>query len=520
MEKLKAVSLLTALACITPRLAITSSASSLDSEQSAFLVLINNYRAQNGAVPLQTSQALQNSAQWMSTDMATKNYFSHTDSLGRDPFTRMAAFGYPYTSSGENIAAGTSTAQQTFTLWQTACDADAKGVCTYAHRQNMLNASFKVIGIGRAYGASSIYQWYWTADFGGVVDQTINTGTAPAISLSSAQGNFTYTSGSAAPSPQVISISNSGGGTLSWTASSNASWLALSSSSGTAPSTITISVNPTGLSPGSYRGTITLTATGATNSPQTISVTLTVTQATSSPIFVTSVANSASGASGAVSPGEIVTINGRGLGPAVGVSFSVDPATGMLDSILAGTQVFFNGLAAPITYTSASQINAIIPHEIAGQSQVVMLVQYQGAQSGVTLLQVAAAAPGVFTFNATGTGQAVAANRDGSFNGPLSPAVKGSYVTIYFTGGGSTNPLGLTGSVNGSTLKWLTQSIQATVGGVPATVQFDGAAPGLVDGVGQLNIQLSENTPSGPAQPLVVTVGGVSSPATATLGVQ
>src|SRR5438270_13258067 len=80
--------------------------STLDAEQSAFLTLINNYRAQNGAGPLQVSVALQQSSQWMSNDMAAKNYFSHTDSLGRDPFTRMAAFGYSYYPAGENLAAG------------------------------------------------------------------------------------------------------------------------------------------------------------------------------------------------------------------------------------------------------------------------------------------------------------------------------------------------------------------------------------------------------------------------------
>ncbi len=31
----------------------------------------------------------------------------------------------------------------------------------------MLNKDFKAIGIGRAYNSSSLYKWYWTADFGG-----------------------------------------------------------------------------------------------------------------------------------------------------------------------------------------------------------------------------------------------------------------------------------------------------------------------------------------------------------------
>ena len=157
----------------------------LDSEQTAFLTLINNYRAQNGAGALQVSVALQNSSQWMSTDLATKNYFSHTDSMGRSPGSRLAAFGYPYYPWGENVAAGYSDAQNTLNQWINACDADASGACTYAHRQNMLNLSYKVMGIGRAYSAASAYRWYWTTDFEGVLDQVLNpSNPAPAISIS------------------------------------------------------------------------------------------------------------------------------------------------------------------------------------------------------------------------------------------------------------------------------------------------------------------------------------------------
>jgi uncharacterized protein (TIGR03437 family) len=235
-------------------------------------------------------------------------------------------------------------------------------------------------------------------------------------------------------------------------------------------------------------------------------------------VVVTSVTNSASGAFGSIAPGEI-TIKGTGLGPVAGVSFSVDPTTGMVDTTLSGSRVSFGSFAAPITYTSASQINAIVPYEIAGQSAVVMEVQYQGAVSAGTLLQVASAAPGAFTFSGTGSGQATAANQDGSLNGPSNPAAKGSYVTIYFTGGGQTNPPGVTGSVTGAVLKWLTQAVSAAVGGKPATVAFDGAAPTFVDGVGQLNIQLANGTPSGTQAP-VITVGGVNSPATATISIQ
>jgi uncharacterized protein (TIGR03437 family) len=340
----------------------------------------------------------------------------------------------------------------------------------------------------------------------------------PTISLSAVQANFAYIVGSAVPTPQTISISNSGGGTLAWSASSNASWLSVTSS-GTAPSTLSISANPSGLNVGSYNGAITLTATGATNSPQTITAVLSITAA-SSTIAVTSVTNAASSSPGAIAAGEIIAIKGSGLGPATGVSFSVDPSTSMVDTSLAGTVVLFGGIPAPILYTSAGQVNAIVPYEVAGRSQVVVQVQYQGGSSaGTTLpLPVATAAPGLFTFNSTGTGPAAAVNQDGSLNGPSNPAAGGSYVTLYFTGGGQTNPAGLTGSISGSVLKWLIQSVTVTVGGQPATVAFDGAAPTFIDGFLQLDI----GVPSGVhgTVSVVVRVAGIASPATAMFAVQ
>jgi len=141
----------------------TQSTVTLDSEESAFVTLINNYRVQNGLAALQVSIALTQSSQWMSADMASNNYLDHTDSLGRDPFTRMAAFGYDVETAGENIAAGNATAQDTFTQWEDSP----------AHNANMLGADYAVMGVGRAYSASSTYGWYWTTDFGSVVDKTL-----------------------------------------------------------------------------------------------------------------------------------------------------------------------------------------------------------------------------------------------------------------------------------------------------------------------------------------------------------
>ena len=130
----------------------------LDSEEQAFLTLINSHRQANGLGSLSLDSQLNAAADWMSNDMAAEDYFSHTDSLGRQPFQRMADFGYSYdTWKGENLAAGVDVAQAAFDVFKNSP----------GHNSDMLNANFKVIGIARAYGAGTTYGWYWTTDFGG-----------------------------------------------------------------------------------------------------------------------------------------------------------------------------------------------------------------------------------------------------------------------------------------------------------------------------------------------------------------
>ena len=134
-----------------------------DAEDIAFLQLINNYRAQNGLGPLVLSQKLADASYYHSSDMAAKNYFSHTFADGTTWDQNIRNFEYTYnTSLGENIAAGYSTASSVFTAWQNSA----------GHNANMLTAGYTAIGIARAYSSSSTYGWYWTTDFGGVVDGT------------------------------------------------------------------------------------------------------------------------------------------------------------------------------------------------------------------------------------------------------------------------------------------------------------------------------------------------------------
>lgn len=140
----------------------------IDSEEQAFLGLINNYRAQNGLGALTISTNLTRAATWHATDMGANNYFSHTDSLGRSPSTRAIDCGYPI-GAGENIAAGGAwqSAQSAFTAWRNSA----------GHNANMLNGSYRQIGIARVYTNSSTYGWYWVNQFGTTNDGTSGGGT-------------------------------------------------------------------------------------------------------------------------------------------------------------------------------------------------------------------------------------------------------------------------------------------------------------------------------------------------------
>lgn len=122
-------------------------------------MLINEYRASKGLPPLVLHPNLSAAADWHSHDMARNNYFDHTDSMGRDPYKRMADFGYTAeTDKGESIDAARETAAAVFASWK----ADSY------HDENMLLDRFHSIGIGRAYNPNSTFKWYWTVTFGGV----------------------------------------------------------------------------------------------------------------------------------------------------------------------------------------------------------------------------------------------------------------------------------------------------------------------------------------------------------------
>jgi trimeric autotransporter adhesin len=226
--------------------------------------------------------------------------------------------------------------------------------------------------------------------------------------------------------------------------------------------------------------------------------------------LIGAVVDSASERTEPVSPGKIVTIYGAGLGPGNPAGFVV--GNGIVPTQLAGTTVEFNGIAAPIIYTSATQVSAVVPYSSTG-SVAQVTVGYQGQASASFAIPLASSSPSLFTANGTGAGPAAAINvASGALNSALSPVHPGEYISLYATGEGQTTPPGIDGKVTTLPLPQPNLPVTATVGGFSATVQYAGGAPGNIAGLMQVNIRIPDGVQPGGYVPIVLKVGDASTP--------
>jgi len=428
-------------------------------------------------------------------------------------------------TSANGTASFTSSIQYTNgSNWLQASPASgsASGTVQVSIQQNTLSQG--------TYNANIILSLVGAASNSVAIPVTLTVGAPQTVSVSQTSLSFAYTITGATPASQKITVSSTGGpvaftvGTT--TTGSAAGWLKTDVPSGNTPMDVNVSVNPSGLGVGTYQGSVSISAPTVLASPIAVPVQLVVSPApTPQP---TVVRNAGSFTATYISAGEIVSIFGNNLGPTTPASFKLN-SSGGVDNVLAGVQVLFNGNPGTPLYVSATQINVIVPWEINGQTSANMVVSFNSIQSASLPLAVQTQSPGLFTINAQGTGQVAAANQDGTSNGAsgqgYAPAPQGSVISVYATGGGQTSPPGATGSVtqipqNASGLLKIPGAITATIGGQPATVEFAGAAPGLVTGVVQINIRIPTGV-SGSSLPLTVTINGATTNnSSATVAVQ
>lgn len=233
-------------------------------------------------------------------------------------------------------------------------------------------------------------------------------------------------------------------------------------------------------------------------------------------IFPGCVVNAASYVGGGVAAGEIVTLFGSAVGPAEIVGLRTTEQ-GKLATLLAGTRILFNGMAAPLVYVSANQSSAIVPLAVAGQSAVDVQVEYQGIRSEAVTVPVLTSRPGIFSQDGSGEGQGAILNQDGSLNSPSNPARRGSIVTLYATGGGEAAAGIEDGQILSNILPRTSLPVavffdlgnnEFPVPSKPGEVLYAGGVSGSVAGLLQVDVRVPANAvATGRAVPFVLVIG-------------
>jgi uncharacterized protein (TIGR03437 family) len=238
------------------------------------------------------------------------------------------------------------------------------------------------------------------------------------------------------------------------------------------------------------------------------------------PIIVTSgIVNAASFRPGDLSPGGLVSIFGVGIGPDSLVSMVLDK-TGLVSSTLSSTRVLFDDTPAPLLYVSGSQIGTVAPYSLDGRSFTQVVVEYAGVKSPPVGLHVTDATPAIFTADSSGDGQIAALNEDGSYNSERNPVRRGSFIVLFATGAGQTEPAGVDGRIAQSVLPKPHLPVRVFIGNGEADIYYAGAAPELIAGVLQVNVHVPTNAPVGSSVPIRFVVGSAQSQQNTTVAIQ
>jgi uncharacterized protein (TIGR03437 family) len=202
-----------------------------------------------------------------------------------------------------------------------------------------------------------------------------------------------------------------------------------------------------------------------------------------------SVVNSASNMPGALAPNTIATVYGTGLSYSTQFGFVPMHTTGMMQTRLAGAQVYVAGVSAPLYYVSPTQISFLVPTELrpGDVDFFSMHDSLAGPRVKITLVD---AAPELYPW---GPGMIASTHADGTAITKASPAHAGEMVVLYATGLGKTYPELQTGLIElTATQISLLSELTVTLAGVALdnrSIQYAGITPGT-PGLYQLNLVL------------------------------
>jgi uncharacterized protein (TIGR03437 family) len=224
---------------------------------------------------------------------------------------------------------------------------------------------------------------------------------------------------------------------------------------------------------------------------------------TGSPILSDSVLNAASLRAGPIAPGEVVTLLG---------AFGIDTHSS------SGVAASVNRLPATVLYALGNQINAVVPLGVDPTTPADLEVRNASRQLARITLPTILASPALFTLSGTGAGPGAILNQDYSVNSSTNPAPSGSIVMIYGTAFGPLVPV--TGAGQRGVLSTTSLPVTASIGGVPADVIYAGSAPGLPDGVVQINLRIPNGAGPGEALAVSMSAGTMSIPAGVSVSVR
>jgi uncharacterized protein (TIGR03437 family) len=344
----------------------------------------------------------------------------------------------------------------------------------------------------------------------------------PNLTIARDTAAFNYTVGGPNAQLQTIALASSGD-PLAFTVTTQPqnSWLQASPPLGNTPQNLNISVNPSGLSPGTYTGTVIISSAGAANSPRIVNVTLAVSQPALPAIA--EIIHSATLQPTAAAPGLIVAVKVSNMGNIPPTNGRITPA-GNLDTTLANVRVLFDGIPGPITFIGPSlnliQVNCVVPYAVAGRASTRVTVDNNGAVSQPVDLRVVDAIPGIYQLN--DAGQAAAVNENNTINGANTAAPRNSIIAFYATGEGATSPPGIDGFIpqTANQVRRPLLPVRVRIAGLDSEVVYAASAAGFVSGAFLVYAVVPANSPTGPQIPVEILVGSFSSGPGRTIAVR
>jgi uncharacterized protein (TIGR03437 family) len=209
-----------------------------------------------------------------------------------------------------------------------------------------------------------------------------------------------------------------------------------------------------------------------------------------------------------ISPGEVLSVFGTGIGTVSSVVAQPD-ANGNIGPELNGVRVTANGLPVPLLYAESGQINMVTPFALSGDRVQFEIMRDGKPIAAFTAFQQARHA-GAFTATGVPFGQLAALNQDGSVNSASNAASPGSIVSVFATGLGAMTPQLPDGAVAMQIANTTAVKPGITVNGQSAEVLYIGNAPGLVQGIVQINLRLPSPLPPSPYRLLYPGTADVS----------